>query len=554
MANVTDGIDGAIADQRTLLVRLKLKEPENGPGGLWKDTILVNHHDRQLNLLEEDYTFHDPHLIINISRCGLELGNSLNIRLHPDTGYEETFACVVGGDRPFNEERLVEEAEKRVKAGWRSLSGSVADRQSDLQNLIDQAEKRWQDTAATLNGINQSLTAMSYAPMTPLATGGSAGALVPTSGGVTAIVRRKISEVLGWQPRLGDARGLAAALNQSFARTEAHGIPVFTWTPRSYFAYAELSDGLTGAQASLFARAKTAVDAAREMLGGLYSLSACYDEGDMVRDPAEVAKQLAPTLMDELLRELGRPGGPRIPYVDNLFSHLLGNEDWSTPDEIEGRLGELRDAYSLSSNRGCINTSEDERNATNYRILVDSLLDLRRSWVADRNAGNFTLSSDSTFLGTQLVWLERGLWVVAEAVEEVRAALASVLIGVNEQRTLQLFFVIQNNKDNKNNEITMSLDDLLNWIQQFATDLGQKLVREGGRSAIQTEFQVSVKTLANLVEEARDAKKQNIRRSKHGLKDLPIEFAYPRVQSALRQLESHLTTLKPPAADAAVGA
>jgi hypothetical protein len=74
--------------------------------------------------------------------------------------------------------------------------------------------------------------------------------------------------------------------------------------------------------------------------------------------------------------------------------------------------------------------------------------------------------------------------VVAESVDEVRFTLDSVFIGPAERQTIEL-----------NSTLVppflpppIFLEDLLSWIQDFATEEGPRLIQDGGKFAVQNTF------------------------------------------------------------------
>src|SRR5215212_9965175 len=79
------------------------------------------------------------------------------------------------------------------------------------------------------------------------------------SGQLGATVTKAVRDVLGWKTKTNDPRGFVAALSQSFSGAEVDGHVAWTWTPRTYTVQADLG-ALTGAQASLYSRAKNALD------------------------------------------------------------------------------------------------------------------------------------------------------------------------------------------------------------------------------------------------------------------------------------------------------
>ena len=106
------------------------------------------------------------------------------------------------------------------------------------------------------------------------------------------IVGQAITDVLGWKINATDPKGFVGALTQSFTLSDVEGHTEAKWTPRTYAVQTDLSGGITGAQASLYSRAKDALDQSLPLLDGLYPL-------DPEADPEDVTalRELARTQM-----------------------------------------------------------------------------------------------------------------------------------------------------------------------------------------------------------------------------------------------------------------
>lgn len=145
----------------------------------------------------------------------------------------------------------------------------------------------------------------------------------------------------------------------------------------------DLPPFVTGAQASFYERAKTAV---RESLPRLQTL-VCLDPQADKRDIA-TAKQAIEQELNKLVEELGKAGGPSESVVDHCFTSLLGLEQSaegpteieSNPERVSGTVGLLRDMCSLDSDN-FVNTIDDENVYTDFRILVDYITSLYWSWI-----------------------------------------------------------------------------------------------------------------------------------------------------------------------------
>jgi len=306
-----------------------------------------------------------------------------------------------------------------------------------------------------------------------------------------------------------------------------------TWTPRTYAVQTDLAGGITGAQASLYMRAKEAMDQSLPLLDGLESLNPDSDS-----DMATALKEIVRSQITELTGEMGFAGGPRISRVNQYFHLLLGvdlptqpplpNQGIphipSEPDKVRGNLGRVRDELQLQSFSKYVNSVRHEQIITNFRILSDYLTSLAQSWV--NNLKFFGLDSKHAFLGSQLVLLSRQLSVVADTVDEVRFTLDSVFIGAPERQTLQLEF---------GKDPALFIEDLLSWAQIFAKEEGPQLIQTSGKLGVGDGFLPIVRKLHHLVGEAREP----INKSK-----LPDGYKTIRVKNSLRDLQDQLGELK----------
>ena len=328
-------------------------------------------------------------------------------------------------------------------------------------------------------------------PPSPLARSSSgAGTMVPAAGGsLGQIAAKAVSDVLGWQAK-PDPKGFLGALNASFKLEEVEGHTQAIWTPRTYAIQTDLSGGITGAQASVYQRAKDALDRSLPLLDGLYPLFKEAKDEEAAALRATVRSQFT-----DLVNELGLIGGPRISRVTQLFFLLLGQQlpqNFSgvqaflagppglqtDPDKISGSLGNLRVEFGFSIADDRVNTVKDEQDVTNFRIVTDYVTSLAQSWL--NNLQFFGLGTPTPFFGTQLVLLSRQLSVIAESSNEVRFTLDSVFIGPAERQTLQIQFT--------SGDPPMFLEDLLTWVDSFASEEGPRLIQDGGKFAVGESF------------------------------------------------------------------
>jgi hypothetical protein len=389
------------------------------------------------------------------------------------------------------------------------------------------------DTARTTKDVEDAIAypilteEIGYRPSpVGIPTAGGGGAAAPGGGpsSLGQVAAKAVSDVLGWKANPADPKGFLGALTQSFTLNDVEGHIESTWTPRTYAVQTDLGGGITGAQASLYMRAKDALDKTLPLLDGLYPL-------DPEADPEYVKalREMARSQMTEIIKELGTVGLPSILRIDTYFKILLGQSDEPVefePDDVEGTLGQVRDTYGIFFlNNKLSNSVEDEQDITNFRVISDYMTSLLQSWISNREF--FRLGTTKpAFFGTQLVLISRQFNVITETVNEVRFALDSVFIGPSERQTLLLKF--------PDGSAPMFLEDVLDEVDSFTTDEGPRLLRDGGRISVTNNILPVVQSLQNLVEQAHDPT---------NLDELPDGFNTARVRNSLDDLQDQLDAL-----------
>lgn len=364
--------------------------------------------------------------------------------------------------------------------------------------------------------------------------GGMAGGGGRSSLGQVAV--QAVTDVLGWKANNADPKGFIGALTQAFALTEVEGHVESTWTPRTYAVQTDLGGGISGAQASLYLRAKDALDQSLSLLDGLYPL-----DPDADPEYVKALREMARSQMTEIVREFGAVGLPSILRIDTYFNILLGQNPAELaqpgppapppvrfdPDQIVGTLGELRDTYGIYfANNPFNNSVADEEDITNFRVISDYMTSLMQSWIANRQFF-FLAPNVPAFFGTQLVLISRQFNVIAETVNEVRFALDSVFIGPSERQTLLLEF-------SDPSLSPMFLEDVLVEVERFVSDEGPRLLRDGGKISVTNNILPVVQSLLNMVEQAHNPTNIN---------QLPDGFQTARVRNSLDDLDDQLEFL-----------
>ena len=325
---------------------------------------------------------------------------------------------------------------------------------------------------------------------------GTAGSI----GGTSALGQaadKAIREVLSWRTKSDDSKGFLAALGQAFDLKEVEGHTEWTWTPRSYTVQTDMG-AVTGAQASIYTRAKVALDQSMPLLDGLYPLVPNVEAEDLATVQSVVRTQFT-----ALVNEFGTVGGPRVSRVDELFQLLLGHEDPDLPptrpeEIVKGSLGKVRQRFGFQ--RRYVTTVDDEQNFTNYLILVDYVIGLNHSWIHDKDyfIRNGIQPGFSPFFGTQLVLLSRALDVVVQAVRDAYFAMDSVFMGDAERQVAQLDFAglivkVPNPRTGspelhtfKPRTSGLFVAELLDWVDRAASDELPRLLQDAGKDGLES--------------------------------------------------------------------
>jgi hypothetical protein len=371
----------------------------------------------------------------------------------------------------------------------------------------------------------------------PAPAGGGGGSGGPGAGyGQT--VDQVMRDVLGWRPS-GDVAGFQAALTGAFQLREVEGHTEWFWQQRGYAVQADMG-ALSGAQASIYARAKSALDQILPLLAGLTTLNpALYPPQDL-----EAIRTVVTAELNELVTELALPGGPRIQRVDQLFALLLGEGRRSfslDPDLVGGNLGTVRDRFALTVDE--IDTVDEERIVTNFRVIVEQVLALNASWEQDRHL--LSGVSARTALGTVLILLSRSLEAVCESVDDLSFALDSVYVDAAQRQVIELRFAsltvempempltksATTSHTFKPHEPPLLLSDLLDWVTQASRDEGPRIIQDAGKDGV-LNFQPVLDRLRILIHATRKV-------ARHGA-TLPSGMQTPRVSRALQVLAAQL--------------
>jgi hypothetical protein len=395
--------------------------------------------------------------------------------------------------------------------------------------------------------------------------GGSPSSL-PGGSPLSLTVEAALRDVLGYRPKAGDTKGFLNALNKSFDLRRVEGHTEWKWTPRTYAGQIDTEMGaVTGAQASIYARAKVAQDQSLPLLDGLYALITETPQEDLDSIRAIVRAEII-----DLVSEFGVVGGPRVQRVDDLFRLLLnlnpGDPVVTDGENVAGQLGILSKRFGLE--RDNINTIDDEQNLTNFLILADYINSLKQSW--DSYRPFFTRTGSEPFLGTQLVLMARALTAVSEAVQDVYFTMDSVFLGPAERQVLELDYYdvsaggVITGRTAAVPDVPGDLDapagtapgqiypytfstsaaplfvsELMDWISRTAAQEAPRLLQDAGKDGVIAIFP-TLDLLRKLVHGAMIAAPPYNGAQNPNVQPLPRGFLTDRVQRALQMLADQL--------------
>lgn len=315
-------------------------------------------------------------------------------------------------------------------------------------------------------------------------------------GTLQQLVDRAFQQVLGQNPNVNNPQNFLNLLTQTFTPTETNGTIDYVWHPRAYApVQIELGGTLSGALASLYHRAKSALNEILPLLDKLYPLDPAADPENVVAVRSIVRVEIV-----ELVNALASPSALSIQRVDSLFNLL------------ETQLRKLELILGLTRDR--INTIEEEQNYSNLLIVKDYIASLQLSWNTYVDSTN---SSQGAFLGTQLVLLSQALCVVAESVQEVFQIMNNSLLGPEERKSLFLDFKQAKERGRDDFPLPdgtryhfsnssslkphpMNLEALLQWVKHFAIEEAPALAKQGGSLGIDFVIEETARKLMILIQ------------------------------------------------------
>lgn len=287
------------------------------------------------------------------------------------------------------------------------------------------------------------------------------------------IVDGALSNIIGQRVKTNDTKSFVQALSRSFIAKKVQGRTEYVAVPRIYSAQSDLAGDITGVQGSLYTRAMDMQEKIIPLLNRLHSLTESPDEENI-----EAIRSIVVGQINELVSELGMPAGPTVARIDQIFNLLL-DETSSNLETVAGQLGELRDVFGLKNENAT--TIEEEKNITDFYVIVDYLFGLRQSW---RNNQAFFNTDRIDFLGVRLNRLRQNFSYAESIAREAHLIISTLSPSLQQQ----LIIMQEGGK--------ILIDRLLSWVERFSSEEGPYLIREGGKLGLS-----SLKTKASDLKE-----------------------------------------------------
>jgi hypothetical protein len=357
-------------------------------------------------------------------------------------------------------------------------------KQEDISCLVIGERSGHESVIAEIRDARKAASLYSAYPILtspgPDGAGGGGGAAAPAAAGASAkaAVQREWRAVLGRVPSDGDVTGMLAALDRRFVASEEDGVEAWVWTPGSYVGQNDIGAGITGAQASLAAFAQRVAEEIEPLAAELSPLCRRDDNPEEL----DIARRGFKDSWCSFVKSLGAEGG-----LPTARCTVLLEQARSQLIRFGIELGMLDDDQSAAATtqaarvppkqpapseepfeklgkrdvlRSFVLTREDEEQRTNFTIVRDRVAAVGRAFVAARE----TAKRD---YGTEFTMLQRDLDVLPELVADVRWALDSVELGVEQQEAMEL------GKDGT------TLAVVLQWAEDLA-DEGRALLQDAG--------------------------------------------------------------------------
>jgi hypothetical protein len=297
-------------------------------------------------------------------------------------------------------------------------------------------------------------------------------------------VSRAIAQVLGRAPG-SSPESFIRAINDVFP-VRNNGQVSLTPSRSAVSMYGQSSDstmngamsaGLVGQlsaeQATLYRQASVIAADAQKVLQGLQPI---VPEADL--DKVDALRALVASEINSLVEEFGRVDEPRARRVKTYFDQLRGPN---------GHLIQFGDRAFLDQRRVVPTTLEDEAQVTGYQLLVSYVQNLQATW--NQYQGNSSTSNNLRYpeFSLRLSRASVLLPVIAEGNQNLMSALDSIGFTETVRRSSASRFTYLSNNPNPRPRLPdMTVSDLNEWLDRFASLEGPSYLADSGQYGLES--------------------------------------------------------------------
>jgi hypothetical protein len=264
-----------------------------------------------------------------------------------------------------------------------------------------------------------------------------------------------------------DATTLDQLLREAVETSDENGHRVYKFKSTASIPHTEPHEPagiIAGAQRSLVFQVEDATDRMRALLRRIKPVGGGQD-----LERADAARAAVDESLERLKQETQRSGGPIVPRIDSLFTTLTS------------QVVNLKREFGLDGDQPLLPSQEED--ITNIFAVEDTIVGLQAAW-ANFRTPRVSEGRLRSFIGSQLIVLDRVLRAVYEQVDETERALNAVGIGSAERRAKVLEWFPEDAEEQASTvpiPVLIPLGDLLDWIRTLAGEDAPDLLKKSGR-------------------------------------------------------------------------
>jgi hypothetical protein len=244
-------------------------------------------------------------------------------------------------------------------------------------------------------------------------------------------------------------------------KVEGRASPEYEYSSTPLSKTTGSTSGQSVAQTSLSERAQAALADAEKRLAALKPMQTPSDPENL-----DALRAVTLTTYKRLVSELAQGAGPRPTRADRHFAVLIGVQTGTDYELKPGSLlKQIEDSFKLAG--AGVNTPEDSANVANFRIVKENLFAVFRSW----NGFKGELEKDFSQLSGQF---SRKLALIENEVTDVETAMDEAGFDATDRESREVKLTASADSEK------ITVDGLLSWLREFASEEGPELVEGGG--------------------------------------------------------------------------